>query len=173
MRIQSNALPWLSLGALYLAVLTGCSNYSFSLNDNELYRPSPLFTQYELKDRALSRCVAQTIKDAKVSEAGELKRLNCSSAGIVHLEGLETFGKLEGLNLANNELEDLSTLRQLSRLKTVILKDNDIVSAEPLLPLVRLERLDLRDNEQLECATAEQLAQLDSLEVQLPEHCDS
>ena len=153
------------------ALLTACGNYSFSLNQKELYTPPPLFTQYDIADRALSVCVAQTIKDAKITKAEGLKRLNCSSAGIEKLTGLETFNKLEALNLAANQLKDLGPLAQLTRLETLILRDNAIESAEPLLSLVRLERLDVRENEELDCEIGRQLASQEALTVQLPAHC--
>jgi len=154
-----------------VALLTACSNYSFSLNEKELYRPPSLFTQYDIADRALSVCVTQTIKDASITKADDLKRLNCSSAGIESLAGLETFHKLEALNLAKNQLEDLAPLTQLTRLKTLILRDNAIASAEPLLSLVRLERLDVRENEGLDCEIGRQLAKQEALTVELPTHC--
>lgn len=154
-----------------LASLTACGNYSFSFNERELYRPAPLFTQYDIADRALSGCVMQTIEDAKITKAADLKRLNCSSAGIENLAGLETFTQLKALNLAKNQLEDLSPLAQLTRLETLILRDNAIVSAEPLLSLVRLKRLDLQGNEGLDCELGQQLAEQEALTVDLPEQC--
>lgn len=160
-----------SLIAFCVVLLTACGNYSFSLNEKQLYRPPSLFTQYDIADRALSVCVTQTIKDAKITKAEDLKRLNCSSAGIESLAGLETFNKLEALNLAQNQLEDLGPLAQLTRLKTLILRDNAIASAEPLLPLVRLERLDVRANERLDCGIGRQLAKQEALTVELPTHC--
>jgi len=160
-----------SLVGFCLALLTACSNYSFSLNERELYRPTPLFTQYQVQDRALSGCITQTIKDVKATQAAELKRLNCSSAGIENLAGLETFNQMKALNLAKNQLEELGPLAQLTRLETLILRDNDIVSAEPLLSLVRLQRLDLRGNERLDCTLGQQLAKQETLTVDLPEQC--
>ena len=154
-----------------LALLTACGNYSFSFNEKELYRPPSIFTQYDIADRALSGCVTQTIKDAKITKANDLKRLNCSSAGIESLTGLETFNKLEALNLARNQLRDLGPLAQLTRLETLILRDNAIESPEPLLSLVRLERLDVRENEGLDCEIGRQLASQETLTLQLPAHC--
>ena len=161
----------LSLIISCMVLLTACGNYSFSLNEKELYGPPSLFTQYDIADRALSVCVTQTIKDATITTAEDLRRLNCSSAGIENLAGLETFNKLEALNLAQNQLEDLGPLAQLTRLKTLILRDNAIVSAEPLLSLVRLERLDMQENEQLDCDLGRQLARQEPLTVELPAHC--
>ena len=171
-RILPNLACRLVLIVFSLSFLTACRNYSFNFNERELYRPASLFTEYDIADRALSGCVTQTIKDAKVTKAADLKRLNCSSAGIQSLEGLEIFNKLEALNLTQNQLEDLSPLEQLSRLKTLILRDNAIISIEPLLSLVRLQRLDLRENEALDCNLGQQLATQETLTVELPTQCE-
>ena len=60
--------------------LTGCSHYEVLLNDNLVYTPPPLFTDYLLVDAALRGCIGQTIKDQNITEAEGLKNLNCSYA---------------------------------------------------------------------------------------------
>jgi Leucine-rich repeat (LRR) protein len=152
-------------------MLTACADYSFHINEQTVYTPPPLFKDYKLADRALHRCMEQTIKDNNVTAAEQLSRLNCSSAGIESLAGLERFRHIRELNLANNQLTDVEPLRQLSRLEVLILRENQLQSAAPLLNLVRLVRADLSDNPEVPCGDARQLAAQTEGTVILPEQC--
>lgn len=154
-----------------VCLLKGCSGYAFNINDNPVYRPPSLFSAYRIEDRALADCVQQSIEDQRVTEAGQLTQLNCSSAGISTLDGLGTFTGLKAISLADNQLETIEELSQLSRLEILVLKNNQIVSAEPLLALLRLKELDLQGNEALECRDAQQLANNNEGKVSLPEDC--
>ncbi|MDQ2078305.1 leucine-rich repeat domain-containing protein [Marinimicrobium sp. ABcell2] len=161
-----------SMGALLCSLmLTACADYSFHINERTVYTPPPLFKDYKLADRALHRCVEQTIKDNSITAAEQLNRLNCSSAGIESLEGLERFRHISELNLANNQLTDVEQLRRLSRLEVLILRENQLQSAAPLLSLVHLARADLSDNPDLPCGDARQLANQAEGTVVLPEQC--
>ena len=154
-----------------LLALGACTDYSFHLNEQPIYTPPPLFTNYRLTDQALYQCVEQTIKDNNVTAPEQLNRLNCSSAGIESLAGLEQFKDIHELNLANNRLSDVEPLARLTRLEVLILKENQLQSAAPLLGLVRLTQIDLSDNPDLQCADAQQLAAHIQGSVQLPQHC--
>lgn len=153
------------------ALLSACAGYAFNINDNPIYNPPSLFSDFRLEDRALDDCVQQTIEDRRVTRAADLTQLNCSSAGITSLEGLETFTGLKAISLASNELETVEELQKLTRLELVYLRDNPLRSVEPLLTLLRLKEVDLRGNEALACGDARQLA--DNIEgtARLPKHC--
>ena len=151
-----------------LAVLAGCQNYSFSLNNKQLYTPQPLFKQYRILDPQLAGCVAQTIRDQNIKGAAELRQLNCSYAGIEQLDGLEVFYKLESLNLGHNKLSDVKVLLQLSDLQGVALNNNTLSEAAFLLDLPHLKRLNLQANSALAC---EFKALPKGLNISLPSHC--
>ena len=134
------------LGPLLLTV--GCNRYAVTLNDQPIHSPPQLFAGYRIDDRALHDCVAQTVRDNKITAGPELKRLLCAHAGIADLKGLEVFGALETLNLA----------------------DNRITTVEPLLSLPSLTQLDLSSNPDLDCAAATALIAR-GITVALPTQC--
>lgn len=153
--------PFHVAGILLIAAAvstTGC-NYSVSVNDNVVYTPEPLFTDYQIADNNLRQCIAQTIEDRKVTRAQQLTRLNCSSAGITSLAGLEHFRALEELNLASNKLTTVAPLDRLGNLKVLVLRENQLNSAAPLLSLLKLTQLDLEQNPALDCSDVNQLAE--------------
>lgn len=137
------------LGLGSLALLTSCSRYQISVNEQVVYEPAPLFSAYEIADKALAECVAQNIEDQKASQAQQLKRLDCSNAGIKSLEGLQVFKYLEKVNLADNYIQSLVGLHLGSQLK----------------------RLVLTGNSELACSQLEQARQWQELELSPPKHC--
>lgn len=118
-----------------MLLAAGCNRYEVTLNDQPLHSPPRLFTDYRIDDPALRDCVAQTIRDNKITAGRDLTRLVCTHAGIVDLRGLESFGSLEILNLA----------------------DNHIATIEPLLSMPSLAQLDLSANPGLNCTEASAL----------------
>ncbi len=157
-----------------LVLLSGCARYSVSVNERLVYTPEPLFKDYRIADEPLRNCVEQTIKDGRITRAAELRRLNCSSAGIANLAGLERFHALEEINLPGNQLTQVPELARLSQLRILILRDNDLVSAAPLLSLLQLERLDLSENPNLPCTDLPQLARTlgdNGGRLIKPQHC--
>lgn len=165
--------PSAKIAALLCSLtLSACTGYSFSINENEVYTPPPLFSDYTIADPALRDCVEQSIKDQNVVKAEQLKLLNCSSAGIEDLTGLGRFSHITQLNLANNELRQVGELTRLSRLEELVLRNNRLQSAEPLLKLVRLTKLDVRGNPDLECTDLRQMANSLEGEIVIPEQCD-
>ncbi len=153
------------------ATLNACSGYAVSINDNPVYNPPTLFTDFRLPDPALNDCVQQTIEDQKVTQASQLTQLNCSSAGIESLEGLTAFTALQAISLNDNRLKQVDALKALTRLEILLLRDNQLSSATPMLSLLRLKELDLRGNATLACGDAQQLAQHSEGKVHLPDHC--
>ena len=139
-----------------LLLLQACS-YSVSVNDNTVYTPMPLFTDFNITDTNLRHCVEQTIADNKVTSAKQLTKLNCSNAGITDLSGLERFSAVQELNLASNKLQTLAPLRKLTQLQIVILYDNQLTDISPLLLLLHLAELNLDKNPALPCRDVHQL----------------
>lgn len=137
-----------SLLLLLPALAAGCSRYEVTFNDQPVHKPAKTFTDYDIADPALRTCIAQTIRDQRVSHAGELKRLVCTNAGIGSLSGLETFVALEALNLAGNDLAEI----------------------KPALALPSLVRVDLSGNSGLVCADASALTER-GVTTTVPPHC--
>jgi hypothetical protein len=171
--IMHNKALW-KLNGLFIILITSACGYSVSVNERIVYSPAPLFDGYNIVDQHLANCVLQTITDLKVTKVSDLKRLNCSNAGIKSLAGLEVFTGLEELNLAQNSVQSLSELAKLSQLKILILNGNALKNAAPLLALLQLQTLDLSDNDQLICADLQQLeknwADLDTTLIK-PQQC--
>lgn len=171
--MHRNSLPLISC-LLFVSLVVGCKSYSVSLNNNLIYTPLPLFTDYAITDAHLSDCVEQTISDKKITKAEDLKQLNCSHAGINSLSGLEKFYRLEELNLAENTLQSIVPLKNFSQLQVLILRKNNLTSAEPLLGMLALRELDISDNAKLACGDLKQLAanfNKGDLKLVLPEQC--
>jgi hypothetical protein len=111
-------------GALTLLGLGGCAEYQITLNEQPIYTPPPLYSQYEVADEALRNCLRQTILDQRITQADQLSRLICRHAGIESLQGLETFVALEELDISHNALRDLSPLQNLPKLRLLRAHDN-------------------------------------------------
>lgn len=148
---------WKLNGLLLFSLLLTACGYAVSVNDNVVYTPPTIFSDYRIADKNLSECVQQTIVDQSVTSARDLKRLNCSSAGINSLAGLNVFVGLEELNLADNNLQTLDELTQFAQLRVLVLSNNALKSIAPVLGLLKLESLDLAGNTQLACNDIKQL----------------
>lgn len=147
---------WKLNGLLIISLLAGCG-YAVSVNDNVVYTPPTLFSGQRIADKNLATCVEQTILDQAITEARALKRLNCTSAGISSLTGLEVFVGLEELNLADNTLQNIEELQQLAQLRVLVLTNNSLQSVAPILTLLKLYSLDLAGNTKLSCDDIKQL----------------
>jgi len=161
-------------GLMLAALITGCKNYSVSLNDNVVYTPPSLFKDFAIADSHLRACVEQTIIDNRITKAEELKQLNCSHAGIASLAGLEKFYSIEQLNISENALQSIAPLSNFSQLKVLILRKNNLTNAEPLLHMLALQELDISENAKLTCGDIKQFAanaHQGKLKLTLPEQC--
>jgi hypothetical protein len=152
-----------------MALLAACSNYDFTVNDNLVYSPKTLFSEYDTPDPGLKNCLEQAILDATITKADALTRLNCSHAGIETLQGLETFTGLIQLKLSTNKIRNLAPVVSLIHLQELYLDDNIVVDPVPLYPLFAMRTLDLGGNAALQCPRAAAFAHLRSLT--LPDHC--
>ncbi|WP_341937752.1 leucine-rich repeat domain-containing protein [Marinimicrobium sp. C2-29] len=158
------------LPATFLA-LGGCAGYTFNLNDNPVYNPPTLFSDYRLEDAALNECVEQAIADQRITLAGQLNQLNCSSTEIKTLAGLSRFTGLEALSLRGNQIASVEPLKGLAQLEILDIRSNRLSSTAPLRSLERLKEVDLRGNDSLECGEAQKLAEKIGDKVRLPGHC--
>lgn len=161
-------------GLVTSLLVSGCKNYSVSVNENVVYTPASIFKDYQLADAQLHDCVEQTIYDLHITSAEELTRLNCSNAGITSLVGIDKFFVLKELNLADNQLADISEIGQLGRLEKLVLSNNKINNPAPLLNLLHLAQLHLDQNPQMTCKDLQQLQQNlngQKLDLKLPTQC--
>jgi hypothetical protein len=83
-------------------LLNACADYSFSVNERIVYNPDPLFTDYQIPDPGLQRCVRRFIEQEKISSVSQVQELDCRDSDIVRLDGLEVFVSLRYLNLEGN-----------------------------------------------------------------------
>lgn len=143
----------LYLAPLVLTSITlgGCNRYAFSLNDNELYRPAPLYSDFRLTDQALETCIRQTISDKQITKVEQLTALRCSNAGIRSLAGLDHFAWLQKLDLSENNVRD----------------------GAPLSNLKKLRYLKISGNPELDCAELAKLEKTVDPEIIAPSRCDS
>ncbi len=143
--------------ASFIIFLSGCKNYSLSVNDKTIYTPAGIFKDYQIADAALADCVTQTIIDLHITRAEDLTRLNCAQAGIKTLEGLDKFFALTQLNLSENQIQDISGLNRLGRLEILLLQKNNIHQVVPLLNMLHLRQVDLSDNPIKDCNNLKQM----------------
>ena len=135
--------------ALTFLVLVGCERYQVTINERQIYAPDQLFSDYQIADPGLNSCIKQVVIDQSIKRAEDLRRINCSYAGISNLEGLKRFIGLTTINLANNRLTDV----------------------KPLMFFGQLSRLDISGNESVACTDLEVLAQLLPTELIAPDNC--
>lgn len=162
------------LGAVHILtvslILTSCADYSIMLNDNLIYNPPSIFTDFKLADFNLQACVDNTIADEHLTAAEQLTRLYCTKASIISLENIEIFTNLRQLGLADNHLTGIQPLTLLTHLQHLNLAGNQIFDASPLAVLTKLTYLDLSNNKTLECNSIQKLIKL-NIDIKLPEHC--
>lgn len=162
------ALP-VTCVSLLLLLLGACGNYDFSINDRVVYTPRPLFTDFDIPDPGLRKCIQEAINDNLVTSASGLAGISCASAGISSLAGLSTFTQIEQLTLSANSINDISELESLTVLQVLYLDNNQVVDAVPLYQLPALRLVDLRGNPGLRCPASGSLLRVES--IALPRHC--
>ncbi len=158
-----------SSASLLLLLLAACGNYDFTINDRVVYTPDPLFTDFDIPDPSLRKCVEVAINDNLVTSASGLAGVSCTSAGITSLAGLSTFTQIEQLTLSDNSISDINDLESLTVLQVLYLDNNQVVDAVPLYQLPALRLVDLTGNPGLRCAASGSLLRVGS--VALPRHC--
>lgn len=156
---------------LLALILGGCADYQFTVNERVVYTPAPLFSDYEIPDRALADCVAQHVADTEITRADQLQALNCSHAGVKDLTGLRVFKALTMLKLSDNQIEEVQALADMSALQELHLDGNALKNVDPVRDLPELEYLDLRGNPDLVCSQMETFRQHTGLTLHLPRRC--
>ncbi len=157
---------------IFSTLLSSCSKYAVTFNNQVMYSPPPLLREIQVNDKKLRTCIEQTVSDGGITAASQLKRLSCTHAGISALEGIEQFDQLENLNLANNQLTELTPLSKLSQLTVLNVRENRLTDVSALLSLIHLEKADVGDNPDLACTDLEQLAKSFEGELTLPKQCE-
>jgi len=135
-----------------LLTLSACASYQVSLNEQIVYQPPVLLSNYDIPDPALKACVSAAIKEQSITEAEQLKQLVCPPGEIQTLNGLEVFEKLETLGLEGNQIIHIATLGLLAALNTLNLKDNQINDISALSALSSIQLLNVKGNSSLSCA---------------------
>ena len=170
--ILTNMFSW-KLSQLQIFVVIGllsaCGSYDFTLNDKLVKRSQQLFTNYQIDDKRLRRCIKQAIFDNNISQASELEDLNCSHAGIISINGLESFSHLKRIKLSHNKISNIYEIRTLHKLEVLHMSHNHILDFLPTLSLVKLQELDVSNNPNLKCPIKLQLKNI--RKVILPKHC--
>ncbi len=159
------------LASAILLVVASCTDYQFKINDRVVYTPAPLYTEYEIPDEALRKCVKQHVGDGAITNASQLTDLNCSHADVTSLEGIEVFTALARLKLASNAVTSVGPLATLSQLTDIYLEGNSIRSLLPLRGLAELVYLNVAGNIQLVCAELTHFEAIAKLTLLPPRHC--
>lgn len=154
-----------------LLLLSACGQYSFSVNENLVYSPPLLFADFQVEDIALQDCIKQTIKDQKITKPDLLEKLNCSSAGIRLLEGIEQFKAIKQLDLSDNSISDIQSLSSLESLHTLYLSNNQLSNITQLFSITTLKVLHINKNDAINCKELKTLTRQWQGVVEQPEHC--
>ncbi len=104
-----------------------------------------------ITDANLEDCVRSHLSLAEGEITGELaselNHLDCPTAGIETIDGLEHFTGLQSISLWENNISDISPLADLTDIEWLELGANEIDDLSPLAELTGLTRLGLSSNE--------------------------
>jgi len=171
MVLRAKLVQTIAAFGLALGLLGGCQDYSFSVNEKTLYEPPRLFSDFSIDDATLRACVEQAIRDGRVTAADQLRELNCSSAGIRSLAGLESFSGLRQLGFDRNLIEDLSPLYALKTLELLQVRENRLRMLSSQLCTTGLKRIAVAGNANLDCKALDELEGCGIQILDAPEHC--
>ncbi len=119
------------------ATLFGCERYAVTLNQQPIYTPPPLYSDFSVPDQALADCLKQTIADQKIARVEQLTSLTCRYTGLSSLAGIDHFTALQELDVSHNQLQEAQILARLMRLRTLKINDNPDLQCETLAPLTQ------------------------------------
>lgn len=119
------------------ATLFGCERYAVTLNQQPIYTPPPLYSDFTVPDQALADCLKQTIADQKIVRVEQLTSLTCRHTGLTSLTGIDHFTALRELDVSHNRLREAQALARLMQLRTVKINDNPDLQCETLAPLTQ------------------------------------
>ena len=118
--------------AFAISLLSSCSDYEITLNDQPILLRKPVPVNVTVFDSGLSRCLSETLKMQSHTDISDLNTLDCSFAGIKILDGLEQFQGLVRVKLNGNELSDIGPLLSLGQLTIADLENNNNIPCEQL-----------------------------------------
>jgi Leucine-rich repeat (LRR) protein len=118
--------------AFAISLLSSCSDYEITLNDQPILLRKPVPVDVTVFDSGLSRCLSETLKMQSHTDISDLNTLDCSFAGIKILDGLEQFQGLVRVKLNGNELSDIGPLLSLGQLTIADLENNNNIPCEQL-----------------------------------------
>ncbi len=118
--------------ACAFSLLSSCSDYEITLNDQPILLRKPVPEDVTVFDSGLSRCLSETLKMQSHTDISGLNTLDCSFAGIKTLDGLEQFQGLVRVKLNGNELSDIGPLLSLGQLTIADLENNNNIPCEQL-----------------------------------------
>ena len=118
--------------AFAISLLSSCSDYEITLNDQPILLRKPVPVDVTVFDSGLSRCLSETLKMQSHTDISGLSTLDCSFAGIKTLDGLEQFQGLVRVKLNGNELSDIGPLLSLGQLAVADVENNNNIPCEQL-----------------------------------------
>ena len=118
--------------AFAISLLSSCSDYEITLNDQPILLRKPVPEDVTVFDSGLSRCLSETLKMQNHTDISGLNTLDCSFAGIKTLDGLEQFQGLVRVKLNDNELSDIGPLLSLGQLAVADVENNNNIPCEQL-----------------------------------------
>ncbi len=164
-----NSIPYIGvLFTLVIAVVSGCSRYVVSINENVVYTPPKLFSEYSIADESLKSCIQSTISESNISSADQLTKLICPPGNISNLIGIEQFPAIEYLGLSDNTIRDVGPLVALKDLKQIDISENMVVDFSVFESLDYLSLMDAKGNAEADCST---LLLTNDASIRLPKHC--
>lgn len=130
--MSAKSLAYIVLFALPITILSGCQGYRWTLNDQPVYTPPALFTDYKIDDAQLKTCVQETILSAKITAAEQLTQLSCSYNTVSSAQGLAVFTQLQQLDLSHNQLNDIGALKHLDQLQQLDISANGSLGCDDI-----------------------------------------
>jgi hypothetical protein len=118
-----------------------------------------------MADQNLQLCLTQQAVSNGWQFVEQVTRLDCSSRGVVGIDGLDRLTSLTDLNLAGNQIYTVAPLLPLTGLTRVNLSGNGLKDANSLSQLSQLSDLDLSNNQLTFIAPLSQLRGLTRLNL--------
>jgi len=128
-------------GDISCTSITALSLVAGSVNAPDICKQ--LISDIVFVDSALESCVGLTATQNSFLFTRDVTALECISAGITQLDGIESFQNLVSINIFGNQISDLTPLSQLTALEYLYAAENPITDVFALSQLPALIVLDL------------------------------
>ena len=146
--------------AVLLSALSACEGYTYTVNERTVFEKPKLFSEFDIADEGLRACVEQAISDGNIKSAETLEDLNCSSAGIGSLLGID-----------DNAISDLSPIYALGKLELLQARGNALESLDTRLCQGTAKQIALAGNDALDCADIAAIHACGTTIIDQPAHC--